>query len=42
MLDPKFIIKGLDFKRLTGTTGERRAAGIICRHLRALGLGPRG
>lgn len=35
------VIKELAFERLTGTAGERRAAGVICRHLRALGLRPR-
>ncbi len=35
------LVKDLAFERLTGTAGERRAAGVICRHLRALGLRPR-
>jgi len=41
MIEPHRIIKELSFERLTGTAGERRAAGAICRHLRALGLRPR-
>ncbi len=40
MINTHRIVKELDFERLTGTVGERRAAGIICRHLRALGLRP--
>lgn len=41
MSDPRKIIEELTFERLTGTAGERRAAGVICRHLRTLGLKPR-